>query len=93
MAKRRTKAERQAWWYELSPDAKENQIARWQRRKERRRKNRPAKVQAYDKRYPWATYGVDDSNREQWQRTILKKKPWLDSAVFSKKQVCGLKTG
>ena len=82
----KTKAERRTWWNELSADAKENQIAKWQRRKERRRRNRPAKPQKISRKYPWTNPGVfvGDSNREQWQRVILKKNPWLSPAVFSK---------
>ena len=61
----------------------EKQIAKWQERKERRQQNRPAKELVFDKRYLWAIDGVDDSNREQWKRAILKKNPWMDSSVFN----------
>ena len=82
----KTKAERRAWWLSLSDAEKDAQVKKWQRQKERRRKKRPAKVQIYDPKYPWATDGVDDSNREQWQRTILAKNKWLDTGVFDKGQ-------
>lgn len=81
-----TKAERVAWWKSLSPQEQEAYIARRQERKTAWRKKHPAKVQIYDPKYPWATEGVSESNREQWQRTILAKNKWLDTGVFDKGQ-------
>jgi hypothetical protein len=75
----KTKKERQSWWNSLSSEAKEMQIAKWQKQKERRRRNRPPKVQRISRKYPWINPGVfvDDSNRVAWKSTILEKNPWL----------------
>jgi len=77
-----TKAERVAWWKSLSPQEQEAYIARRQERKTAWRKKHPAKVQIYDPKYPWATNGIDDSNRAAWQKVILKKNQWLSPKVF-----------
>ena len=83
--KRKTKQERQEWWNSLSDEEREKQIAKWQKRKERRRRNRPAKPQKISRKYPWTNPGVfvDDSNREQWRRVILAKNPWLCSTALN----------
>jgi len=80
--RRKTKAERQRWWKNLSPQEQEAYIERRQARKTAWRKKHPKKELAYDRRFPWATEGVDDTNRAAWQRMILKKNPWLRSTVF-----------
>jgi len=81
----RTKAQRRAWWQNLSTEEKEKQIAKWQERKEIRQRNRSPKLQRVSRKYPWTNPGVfvDDGNREQWQRVILKKNPWMDASVFN----------
>ena len=82
MRRTKTKNERRAWWNGLSDDEKENYIARRQAQKTEWRRKHPKKEPAYDKRYPWITEGVTDSNREQWKALILKRNKWLDPEVF-----------
>ena len=86
MGRRRTKAERQAWWNGLSPQEQQEYIERKQARKTAWREKHPKEEPAYNPKYPWATNGIDDSNRAAWQKVILKKNPWLNLGVFNKGQ-------
>ena len=75
----KTKEERRLWWQNLSAEEREIWIAKWQKRKERRRKNRPPKPVKVNRKLPWMNEGVyvDDTNRDLWRRTIERKNPWL----------------
>ena len=33
-------------------------------------------------KYEWSVNGVNDSNRKEWQRIILRKNPWMDDNLF-----------
>ncbi len=76
----KSKKERQEWWRNLTPEQREAQIEKWQAQKAERRKDEPKRILKYNPAYPWLTEGVNDSNREQWQKMIAKKNPWLKVA-------------
>jgi len=78
--KTKTKAERQQWWNNLTPNEKEIQIKKWQAQKAKKRKFHPLPELEYNPKYPWLTEGVNDSNRAQWWAIIKKKNPWLKVA-------------
>ena len=33
-------------------------------------------------KYGWSTTGVNDSNRKEWQRVILRQNPWMEDNLF-----------
>ena len=88
----RTKEQRRAWWFSLSDDEQQAYIERRQEKKTAWRQKHPKKEPAYNPKYPWATEGVGPGNREQWQRTILKKNPWLSPGIFSAKPITAPET-
>jgi len=76
----KTKAQRQQWWDNLTPDKKETQIIKWQRQKAKKRKLYSEKKLKFNPKYPWMTTGVNDKNRKKWLAMIRKKNPWLKVA-------------
>lgn len=81
----KTKKQRQQWWKSLTLDEQQEYIEKRQASKAKYRKNNPKQSKKDDYRYPskiypWLIEGVNDSNREQWQKMIAKKNPWLKVA-------------
>ena len=75
----RTKQDRRNWWNAKTWEEKEMYITQRQKRKTEQRRKRPPEPVKVNRKLPWMNEGVfvDDSNREQWKRTILAKNPWL----------------
>lgn len=71
--RRKTKAERQAWWYSLTDDQRQAYIEKKQAEKGKRAP-RESNCPIYG---PW-----DDENRHIWREKILRLNPWLPDDIF-----------
>ena len=76
----KTKKQRRQWWKSLTFYQQQVYIEKRQAIKAERRKNQPKRVLRYNPEYSWLTEGVNDNNREQWEKMIAKKNPWLKVA-------------
>ena len=74
--KRKTKAQRQAWWYSLTDEQRQTYIEKKQAEKAKRAP-RESNCPVYG---PW-----DDKNRHIWQEKILRLNQWLPADIFEKK--------
>ena len=78
MYKQRSKAERRAWWRNLSPEQQQEYIERRQSQKAEQRKNSSyvPEVTGFE-----AT-GVNPDNRAEWRELVLERNQWLNSEIF-----------
>lgn len=76
----KTKKQRQQWWANSTWAERDDYIRSKQRERMKKRRNRPLKSAKFNPEYPWMTEGVNEGNREQWQKMIAKKNPWLKVA-------------
>jgi len=79
--KKKTKAQRQEWWKNLTEEERTEYIERRQAKKAEQRAKRPPVVLKYNPKYPWITEGVNKGNRERWLAMIHKKNPWLKMGI------------
>ncbi len=71
---RKTKQQRQEWFYSLTEQDREEWIRKKQAEKSLKRAGKPSNCTVFPL--------IDSSNRKKWQERVLKLNNWLDPDVF-----------